>query len=71
MLSKIRKLLFSEYPENDCQDYTDNIARREGKVKSEPFFFDINIAGQFAQKRYLIGKHKSKPDNYEDDSQDN
>jgi hypothetical protein len=45
LLCIIGKLLFSEYPENDRQDYAYDNARGDGKVKSEPFFFDINIAG--------------------------
>ena len=63
-----REILFPEYVEEDSQDYAYNDACRDGKVKTEPFFFDINITGQFAKKRYLIGKQKSKPDKNNDNS---
>ena len=64
----IGKPLFSENGEKDRQDYAYDDACRDGKVKAEPFFVDINIAGQFDKKRYPIGEQKSKPDNDEDNS---
>jgi len=66
-----RKILFPEYVENDRQDYAYDDACRDGKVKTEPFFFDINIARQFAKKRYFIGEQKSKPDKNNDNSNNN
>jgi len=65
------KILFSEYIEKDSQDYAYDDACRDGKVKTEPFFFDINIARQFAKKRYLIGEQKSKSDKNNDNSNNN
>jgi hypothetical protein len=66
-----RKILFSEYVEKDSQDYAYDDACRDGKVKTKPFFFDINIARQFAKERYLVGKQKSKPDKNNDNSNSN
>lgn len=63
--------LFSEQPENYRQDYADDNACRDGKVKTETFFFDVNVAGQSARKRQLVGAKQNKSGNNKDDSQSN
>jgi hypothetical protein len=58
----IEKSLFSEeYGEKDRQNNAYDNARRDGKIKTESFLFDIYIPRQSAEERYLVGKQKCEP----------
>ena len=66
----MQRVLLAEYRKEYRQDNADDDACREGEVEAELLSLDIDVPGQAADIRDLVGKHETKPYNHEHHTKD-